>query len=174
MHERQKLAAFCAFALKFPAPRPISDPTACTAGQPWAIKMALIHPDSRKGTHMSNEITSAVAARMSQPIDRAPAVPAASNGIAHPDIKAPVKADIQYDPAQVRRNLEEAMKRLNDKLQHSGSNLNFSMDSSTKQLVIVVKNSETGEVVRQIPNEAVLRVAHNLDDLKGLMLNASS
>jgi flagellar protein FlaG len=41
-------------------------------------------------------------------------------------------------------------------------------------VVITVKNSSTGEVIRQIPDEALLRVAHNIDDIKGLLHNAST
>ena len=74
----------------------------------------------------------------------------------------------------MQRNLEEAIKRLNDQMQQHNRNLSFSMDQSTKSLVIVVKNSQTGEVVRQIPEESVLRVAHNLENLKGLMLNTKT
>jgi uncharacterized FlaG/YvyC family protein len=36
-----------------------------------------------------------------------------------------------------------------------------------------VKNRE-GEVVRQIPNDVVLRVAHNLEQMKGLMQDEKS
>ena len=38
--------------------------------------------------------------------------------------------------------------------------------------VVVVTNSQTGEVVRQIPNEVVVRVAHNLEAFKGMLHNA--
>ena len=120
---------------------------------------------------MSNDLFSAVTPRVSPTVDRLSATAAAVPGMAKPEVKAPVKADIQYDPAQMRRNLEEAIKRLNDQMQQHNRNLSFSMDQSTKSLVIVVKNSETGEVVRQIPEESVLRVAHNMENLKGLMLN---
>jgi uncharacterized FlaG/YvyC family protein len=37
--------------------------------------------------------------------------------------------------------------------------------------VITVRNLETGNVVRQIPGEDVLRMAHNLDKLKGILFN---
>ena len=123
---------------------------------------------------MSNELFSAVTPRVSPAVDRpaanAPAVP----GMVKPEVKAPVKADIQYDPAQMRRNLEEAIKRLNEQMQQNNRNLSFSMDQTTKSLVIVVKNTQTGEVVRQIPEESVLRVAHNLESIKGLMLNTKT
>jgi flagellar protein FlaG len=40
--------------------------------------------------------------------------------------------------------------------------------------IVTVVNSQTGEVVRQIPNEVVVRVAHHLDNLKGMLLNEKS
>jgi uncharacterized FlaG/YvyC family protein len=40
-------------------------------------------------------------------------------------------------------------------------------------VVLTVKNKE-GEVVRQIPNEVALRVAHNLDNMKGLLQDGKS
>ena len=123
---------------------------------------------------MSNDLFSAVTPRVSPAVDRPSANAAGAGAVAKPEVKAPVKADIQYDPAQMQRNLEEAIKRLNDQMQQHNRNLSFSMDQSTKSLVIVVKNSQTGDVVRQIPEESVLRVAHNLENLKGLMLNTKT
>jgi len=38
----------------------------------------------------------------------------------------------------------------------------------------VVKKQDTGEVIRQIPNEVVIKVAHSLDKLKGLFFNAQA
>jgi flagellar protein FlaG len=127
---------------------------------------------SGKGNHMSNEITSAIPSHMSPPHAlRTPPAPQVGDGIAHPDLKAPTRPNIQYDPAQLQRNLAEAIKRLNEHMQSSGRNLSFSMDNATHQMVIVVKNNTTGEVIRQIPEEAVLRVAHNMDQIKGLLHN---
>jgi uncharacterized FlaG/YvyC family protein len=37
--------------------------------------------------------------------------------------------------------------------------------------VIQVEDVKTGEVIRQIPNETVLRVSHNLEKVKGLLLD---
>jgi flagellar protein FlaG len=39
--------------------------------------------------------------------------------------------------------------------------------------VLTVKN-RVGEVVRQIPNETALRVAHNIENMKGLMQDQKS
>jgi flagellar protein FlaG len=37
--------------------------------------------------------------------------------------------------------------------------------------VVLVKNADTGEVVRQIPNEVVVRIAHSIEAFKGLLHN---
>jgi len=65
--------------------------------------------------------------------------------------------------------LEDALKRLNDQMSKHSTNLNFSVDSTTKFLVVQVKNTQTGEVIRQIPSETMLRVAHDLEAVKGLL-----
>jgi flagellar protein FlaG len=80
------------------------------------------------------------------------------------------KAEIKVDLADLQKNLEQSISRLNKMMLDGARNLSFSMDNSLKSPVIVVKNDQ-GEVIRQIPTEAVLRVAHNFDAMKGLLLN---
>ena len=75
---------------------------------------------------------------------------------------------------QSRRDLKETVSRLNEHLQRSGRNLLFSVDDEIDRTVITVKNSQTGQVVRQIPDESLLRVAHSIEDLKGLLHNELS
>jgi flagellar protein FlaG len=52
-----------------------------------------------------------------------------------------------------------------------GRGLHFSIDDKMNTPVILVKNRESGEVIRQIPNEVVIKVAHSIDDLKGMLHN---
>ncbi len=73
-----------------------------------------------------------------------------------------------------RENLRSAIQRLNDMMKESSRDLNFSMDETTDRVVITVKNANTGEVVRQIPDATLLRVSHNLENLKGVLLNKST
>jgi uncharacterized FlaG/YvyC family protein len=39
--------------------------------------------------------------------------------------------------------------------------------------VVTVRSTVTGEVVRQIPNEAAVKMAHNIENIKGLLINAN-
>jgi len=121
---------------------------------------------------MSTEIT--LATRMPQAADRV--TPSSAQNIPKadtpaPELKAPPKAEIRYDPAEMRRNLEEAIQRLNEQMKQNARNLNFSIDELANRTVITVKSTETGEVIRQIPNETVLKVAHNIEQLKGMLHN---
>lgn len=84
------------------------------------------------------------------------------------------KSDIQFDPEAVRKNLQEAIQKLNDMLNSSGRAVSFSMDVKLGQPIIFVTNMSTGEVIRQIPNEVVVRVAHGIEDFKGMLHNVAA
>lgn len=82
--------------------------------------------------------------------------------------EVPRKAEIDFDPKQRRAELQDAIDRLNDQMRQNGRALEFGVDKVLDRTVVTVKNSETGKVVRQVPDETVLRVAHHLEDVKGL------
>ncbi len=79
---------------------------------------------------------------------------------------------VNYDPIKLRENLQAAIEHLNKQLASSGRTLGFSMDDKLNSPVVTVRSTQTGEVIRQIPSEAVIRVAHTLDELKGLLHDA--
>ncbi|MNE95175.1 flagellar protein FlaG [compost metagenome] len=51
-------------------------------------------------------------------------------------------------------------------------NLNFSIDESTGRVVVKVIDGESGDGVRQIPSEEVLKLAARLGDMRSLMFDA--
>ncbi len=100
----------------------------------------------------------------------APAAPAVSAVPAVP--KAPaIKVEPLVDPKQMRENLHEAIEKLNDQVERNGRGLNFSVDDRLNRPIITVRSTATGEVVRTIPNEVVIKVAHNIEDIKGLLMD---
>lgn len=86
-------------------------------------------------------------------------------------IEMPKPADIKYDAGQIKQSLQDAVRILNDQVSAKSQGLGFSYDESINSPVITVRNTQTGQVVRQIPGEDVLRMAHNLDKLKGILYN---
>ena len=105
-----------------------------------------------------------------------PSAPAHSAALetAAPTVRAPIKVKLQIDPEQSRKNVQEAIARLNDVMKKTSQSLNFKMDDAINAPVVTVRNTVTGEVVRQIPNEVVIKVAHNIETMKGLLHNSTS
>jgi flagellar protein FlaG len=51
------------------------------------------------------------------------------------------------------------------------SELSISVDQQTRDIVVKVLNSETHEVIRQIPPEEALRLAHSLKKVRGALVD---
>jgi flagellar protein FlaG len=64
----------------------------------------------------------------------------------------------------------QAVQQLNQAMQASNSSLSFSIDKATKQAVVTVTDSETGEVVMQIPSKETLALARYLNEMNQLKL----
>ncbi len=84
------------------------------------------------------------------------------------------KPVIKFDEEHARKNLEDAIQKLNDMMKDSGRTLSFTMDVKLGRPIVFVKNMANGDVVRQIPNEVVVRVAHGIEDFKGMLHNAAA
>ena len=75
--------------------------------------------------------------------------------------------------ANSHKEIEQALAELKRLADNSGRSLGFSKDQAVSGPVITVTDKETGQVVRQIPNEVVVRVAHNIEKMKGLLFDKS-
>lgn len=125
---------------------------------------------------MTSEI-SANGIRPFQPPHAQPApLPGAQAGVAAPPKVAATSESHRaaFDAAAMQRNVKEAIERLNEQMRKTGRNLNFAIDKQIDRMVITVKNSETGEVIRQIPEEAIVKAAHQIEALKGLLHNETT
>ncbi|MSQ64732.1 MAG: flagellar protein FlaG [Limnohabitans sp.] len=97
--------------------------------------------------------------------------PSPSIPVAAASHTAPAKSEVPVDMERMKQNLEVTIGRLNEQMRDGGRNVTFAMDEALGRPIVVVRNEDTGEVIRQIPNEAVVKVAHNIEALKGLLLN---
>ncbi|WP_300554727.1 flagellar protein FlaG [Limnohabitans sp. Rim8] len=87
------------------------------------------------------------------------------------ELKAPEKVDLGYNSEEMRKSIQQAIENLNQQLKDNGRGLSFQMDETINRPIITVRNIHTGEVVRQIPNEEVVRMAHSIEEGKGLLFN---
>ncbi|BCU07446.1 flagellar protein FlaG [Allochromatium tepidum] len=87
--------------------------------------------------------------------------------------------DIGTDPSQgvaatdkeMVDKLTEAVDKINEMMQQGKQMLTFQLDEDSGRMVVRVIDSQTKEVVRQIPSEETLNFAKYVDGLIGLIFN---
>ncbi len=78
---------------------------------------------------------------------------------------APAKADA--------RDVKQAVQELNEGFTSLNYHLQFSLDEKTDSVVVKLINSDSGEVVRQIPPEEILRLRAYYKEQQGLLVNTA-
>jgi len=87
------------------------------------------------------------------------------------EAKIPTRTkDFELRPYRGREVVQEAGQKAEQFFQNIRRNLVFSEDSSSGRTVVSVVDSETGEIIRQIPPEQVVRIAESLGELRGLLV----
>ena len=77
-------------------------------------------------------------------------------------------------PAPQSIDVQQAVSRLNDYVQSLRRDIQFSVDKNSGDTVIRVVDSNSGEVIRQMPSEEMLAIAHNLENAQGLFVNTKA
>lgn len=75
---------------------------------------------------------------------------------------------------EMKSSLDQAVSKLNSLLEKNGRNLSFHLDDALGTPIITIRNQVTGEVVRQIPDEAMVEIAHLMDSFKGMLHNKTT
>jgi flagellar protein FlaG len=85
-------------------------------------------------------------------------------------------ASAEFRPSNVnqvtqpsRETVARAAEQMQKFVSTMGRNLNFSIDGETGHHIVRVTNPATGEVVRQLPSEEMLRIAHSLTQISALV-----
>ena len=64
-----------------------------------------------------------------------------------------------------------ATRQVEQAVRAQASSLAFSIDQSSGKTVVTVTDSETGEVLRQIPSEEMLSLSQTMNRMQGLLLS---
>lgn len=73
--------------------------------------------------------------------------------------------------ASISQSMDEAVEVLNDALRRKHTSAQIRRDEQLNRFLITIKDKESGEVVREIPAEALLKFARNLEELKGILFD---
>jgi flagellar protein FlaG len=76
----------------------------------------------------------------------------------------PVKENKEVADTPKATDIEQAVTEINDYVQSVQRDLHFSVDEDSGLTVIRVRDKESGELIRQIPEDIFLSLAQNLKD----------
>lgn len=77
-------------------------------------------------------------------------------------------------PAVDKVQAEELLDKIKDLTEGGAYSVRFEMNNDVDRLVISLLDSESGEVVRQIPPKEILNLAEYIKDLTGNLVNSTS
>jgi flagellar protein FlaG len=87
------------------------------------------------------------------------------------NLERPKVSTSSADLLASRENVKEAVDMLNNQLVSNKRGIGFTVNNESNTPIVTVRNTSTGEVVRQIPNEVVIKLASGLDNPKGFIHN---
>ena len=100
------------------------------------------------------------------------ASPAAHVVSAAPQASANAEASASapaINPAEMAARIERVAEQMREMAKQNNRDLAFDVDKQVNRFVIRVTNPTSGELIRQIPSEDILRIAHRIDSMKGLI-----
>lgn len=105
----------------------------------------------------------------------APAAPVSVTSVKTNDVTAASQVDKQKEQQQEQvKALREKVAELNDHMQNLNRNILFSVDDKSGDTVIKVVDSETEELIRQIPSQEVLDVRNSVEKYRGLLFETKA
>jgi flagellar protein FlaG len=69
-----------------------------------------------------------------------------------------------------QKDLGDILKRVSEELQKAGTQLQMEVDSDLGRVIVKVVDSQSGQVIRQIPAQEMVSLAKELKSLNGLLV----
>ena len=70
-----------------------------------------------------------------------------------------------------KKAIEEAVVEISNYVEKFSTKISFSFDEKTDRPMIIVKDSETGEVIRQIPAKELLSLSDKMEEIAGIIFD---
>jgi flagellar protein FlaG len=85
----------------------------------------------------------------------------------------PVRQMPAAPPVEVHK-IESVTRQIDSFLRSINRSLHFRLDESTGRMVVSILDSETGEIIRQVPGEEALRIAQDIETRLSGMLDETA
>lgn len=120
---------------------------------------------------MSIQSATTVAANVAAQLPKAGAASARENSPANSaDGTGNAATGIAQSPSNVQE-ISAALQEIRNAIRPIASELSFSLEQDSGRMLVKIVDTETDELIRQIPSEEMVRISKALDKLQGLLLN---
>lgn len=128
---------------------------------------------------IASSLPSAQFGQMAAEFDRPPSLPEPAVQVtpgsdAQGSGTATTSQQSSRDTSAENPSLEKALESLNDSMKAWATGMRFDMDDEAQRLVVSIIDSETGDVIRTVPSDAVIRVAKMIVQLQGSMVDTTA
>ena len=82
-----------------------------------------------------------------------------------------LQAERAIDVTRFAERVDRSIDTLNKRMEELGRSVRFSKDTEFDREVITVVNSDSGDIVRQIPPEYAIRISEGLKSLRGVLFD---
>lgn len=125
---------------------------------------------------MSDSVQMNIGLQQNTPGSRPTAKPSTE---AQPDLDRKINTSKELEDARQKgtkisisdQYLIKSIEEANKKIQGHLTSLEFSIHDKTKEIMVKVKDRETGEIIRELPPEKVLDMIANMLELAGLLVD---
>ncbi|ACM23622.1 Flagellar protein FlaG protein [Thermotoga neapolitana DSM 4359] len=83
----------------------------------------------------------------------------------------PVAEMKKQQEEDVQRAIEEFSKKLEKLRKIFRGEAEFKYDSELNMVIVKIKDTETGEIIRQIPPEVMVKIAKSINELLGILVD---
>jgi flagellar protein FlaG len=84
---------------------------------------------------------------------------------------SPISEGVAQIERRSNENIQTAARTIDTFVRDMGRSLDFRVDNASGKQIVRVSNPQTGEVVRQIPNEEAIQIARSLNYLQSVLVS---
>ena len=118
-----------------------------------------------------NQLSNNVSPPVAAPSSERSTPPVGANQASDSAAAAPAKSPATAPPATGSDEVRKAAQQVNAALKATASSdLQFSVDGDNTDVVVRVVDSQTKELIRQIPSEEMMAISKAMDNLSGLLV----
>ena len=99
---------------------------------------------------------------------------AVSQSTARPRVEtvAPAEPKPKADPSLTLEKMQEIIQVANAAMEGANNSLRFQVDESLSQPIVSVVDQKSGDVIRQLPSEEIVRISRSIESMRGILFDS--